>query len=410
MTLALIKLALRNVLRNTRRSGLTLASVVIGLTSLFFLQSLMKSLQADMVERANSVFNSHLQVQSRESTDPKIPEIPLSGASWIGERLKEHPLIRLHSKRVLFTALAASAANSIGTGIIGVDPENEKQISSIAGYIRDGKYLDGPRQIIIGAIVARNLDIRAGEKLVVMAQSRNGALEGKSVRVAGIYETGSYTWDASICYMHRADAQEILGWEEDEFNSIAIKLKDATEIESVKKDLEKSLEISARGLKILTWKDVGSEIVHIKQFQDSVLYLIMIVIFIIVALGILNTMLMSLFERIREFGLMMALGAKRKQVALLLLAESAWLGLTGLLWGGLWGMGIIVFFHFVGMPLPLGQALSYFLPFEKTLHLRFAWGNHFVAVLCVILVSILAGLIPAIRVTRLKAAEALRHV
>lgn len=409
MFFALIKLALRNVLRNRRRSGLTLASVVIGLTALFFQQSLIKSLQSEMANRAINVFNSHLQIQAQGSQDLKMPEISFRIPDSLETEIRRDLRVEAVSKRVLFTGLVASASSSLGTGILGVDPDDEKQISSIAGYLREGKFLNSRKQIFIGSIVARNLDVRVGEKVVLMAQNREGSLEGTALRVAGIFDSGSYTWDASIVYMHREDAQEILGWE-NRINAMAIRLKPGEPLEEVQKDLARKIQGQKSPLKVLTWKDIGSEIIHIQGFQDAVLFMVLMVVFAIVALGILNTMLMSLFERIREFGLMMALGAKRWHVALLLLAESTWLGLTGLVWGAGWGAAIIIFFHFVGLPLPLGKALSYFLPFEKTLHLQFAWGSHLLAVLCVIGVSVVAGLIPAFRVARLKAAEALRHV
>ncbi|MBI2070548.1 MAG: ABC transporter permease [Elusimicrobia bacterium] len=409
MLLALCKLAVRNVLRNRRRSGLTLASVIIGVAALFFIQSLIKSLQADMVDRAIGVFNAHLQVQSKASDDPKIPEASFGGVAEIDAALKADPEITAVSKRILFTGLVASAVNSMGVGVFSIDPQDESKLSTISSYVRDGRFLEAGREIIVGSKIAKNLDVRIGEKVVIMAQSREGAFEGRALRVVGIFETGSYTWDASMVYMMRQDAQDLLAWG-DEVNTIAVKIKDASKLHAVQQRLAGALGASQKGLKVLSWKDVSAEIIHIQGFQDSVLLLVLTVVFAIVALGILNTMLMSLFERIREFGLMMALGAKRRDVAVLLLTESAYLGVVGMSWGAAWGMSIIIFFHFVGLPLPLGEALSYFLPFEKTLFLRFAWSSHLLAIVCVVLVSCVAGIVPALRVRRLRAAEALRHV
>ncbi|MBI4669856.1 MAG: ABC transporter permease [Elusimicrobia bacterium] len=406
---ALVKLAMRNVMRNKRRSGLTLASVVIGVAALFFNQSLIKSLQADMVDRAIGIYNSHIQIQAAASQDPKIPERTFGRAAELEAVLKSDPDVEAVSKRVLCTGLVASAVSSVGTGIFAIDPDDEQKLSQISSYIKEGRFLNGPKQIILGSRTAQNLDIKVGEKVVVMAQNREGSFEGRALRVVGIFETGSYTWDATIVYAMRQDIQDILAWG-DEINVFAVKLKDPAKIEDIRRRLTASLKARENGLKILTWKDVGAEIIHIQEFQDSILFLILIVIFVIVALGNLNTMLMSLFERIREFGLMMALGAKRGEVGFLLLVESACLGLFGLFWGAVWGLSIIVLFHFIGLPLPLGEALSYFLPFEKVLYLRFAWPSHAVAALMIVIVSCIAGIIPALRIRKLRAAEALRHV
>ncbi|MBI4062781.1 MAG: ABC transporter permease [Elusimicrobia bacterium] len=400
---------MRNVLRNRRRSGLTLASVVVGVAALFFIQSLIKSLQADMVDRAMGIYNSHIQIQARASQDPKIPEASFGGVDAIEAVLRDDKSVAAFTRRVMFTGLIASAQNSAGVGVVSIDPLKETSISNIHHYIKEGRLLDAPGQIMIGRRIAKNLDVRLGEKVVMMAQNREGSFEGRALRVAGIFETGSYTWDVSIVYMNLEDAQSLLAWP-GEINSLAVKIKDSSDIETVRSELSQKIGALEKDLKVLTWKDIGSELVHIQRFQDSILYLVMCVVFVIVALGILNTMLMSLFERIREFGLMMALGAKRKEVAVLLLTESAYLGMMGLAWGAAWGVSVIVFFYFYGLPLPLGEALSYFLPFEKTLHLRFAWPSHLVAVVSVLVISAVAGIVPAVRVFRLRAAEALRHV
>ncbi|MEK7287172.1 MAG: ABC transporter permease, partial [Elusimicrobiota bacterium] len=174
MLLALFKLALRNVFRNRRRSGLTLASVIIGLAALFFIQSLIKSLQADMADRAIGVFNAHLQVQSKASEDPKVPEASFGNVALVEKILRDDPDVVAVSKRILVTGMVASPTNSMGVGVFSIDPQDETQLSSIASYVKDGHFIEGPRQVLLGKKIAKNLDVRVGEKVVLMAQNREG--------------------------------------------------------------------------------------------------------------------------------------------------------------------------------------------------------------------------------------------
>ncbi|MFC1523076.1 ABC transporter permease [Elusimicrobiota bacterium] len=405
----IFKLALRNVLRNKRRSAITLSTVVIGLTALFFQQSLIESLQAEMVDRAINAWTSHLQIQSSQSEDPKIPQKPFYNVKALEKMLGTLSECAGFSKRVIFTGLAASSANSKGVAFFGIEPEKEKQLFGFEQYVIKGKFISKSGQSVIGSRLAKNLDLRVGEKFVMMGQDEEGGLSARTIRVAGIFETGSYAFDDQIAYVWWKDAQDVLRWGNG-INSLAIKLHNVNKLDRTQKVVEEKVRQIGPEFKVVSWKDISAELIHIRKFQDAVLYLILIVIFVIVALGILNTMLMSLFERIREFGLMMSIGAKRKEIMMLLIIESGWLGVTGLFWGALWGAAIISFFGIVGLPLPLGEALSYFMPFERYLHLRFAWSSHIWAGICVIFVSLLAGIIPAFKILHLKAADALRHV
>ena len=136
----------------------------------------------------------------------------------------------------------------------------------------------------------------------------------------------------------------------------------------------------------------------------------LVIVFAIVALGILNTQLMSLFERISEFGVLMAIGARPRWLVRLLIAESALLGLVGTALGLALGSLLIAHFRHSGLHLPVGDALSYFLPFPSVIYMRPSWGRHAFACVCVFVITLLATLPPALRAGRLKPAEALRHV
>lgn len=192
-------------------------------------------------------------------------------------------------------------------------------------------------------------------------------------------------------------------------NDFVVRLKDIRRMDAVQGRLAQAFKDHPE-VRPYTWREVDKELVAIQKFQNGLLFVVLVVIFAIVALGILNTLLMSLFERVREFGVLMAIGAKPKEVLRLILLESCLLGALGLLFGLALGSALILYFGKHGLPLPVGEAISYFMPFDAVIYLRFAWDRHWVAFAAVFLASLASGFIPACRASRLKVAEALRHV
>ncbi|MEK7747381.1 MAG: FtsX-like permease family protein, partial [Elusimicrobiota bacterium] len=161
---------------------------------------------------------------------------------------------------------------------------------------------------------------------------------------------------------------------------------------------------------LLTYEDVGSEVVGIKKFEDALWAVLMTVIFSIVGLGILNTVSMSFFERIREFGVLRALGARPAFVMKLLAAESVLMGTLGTAFGLALGWSLISFFRARGLALPVGDALSYFMPFDDIIYLRPVWESHAKAAALAFAVSVAAAAAPGLRASRLVVHRALRHV
>jgi ABC-type lipoprotein release transport system permease subunit len=160
----------------------------------------------------------------------------------------------------------------------------------------------------------------------------------------------------------------------------------------------------------LAWSDIDHEIIGVQAFQNAILNIVLIVVFAIVALGILNTQLMSLFERVREFGVLMAIGARPRWVMSLIVTESALLGAVGTVCGALIGAAMIAHFGRTGLHLPVGDAFSYFLPFPSVIFMRPSWAAHLFAGAAVFTTALAAALPPALRAGRLRPAEALRHV
>ncbi|MBI5622986.1 MAG: ABC transporter permease [Elusimicrobia bacterium] len=405
----MIRLAWRNVWRNRRRSLITVSSLAFGLAAIMFGQSLIKTLQTKLIEKATGSITGHLQVQHRSIKDYKLPDRYLDAPARVEAAMAADPRVAVFGKRVHITGLVSSPVSSVGVLICAVEPSKERRITTMTGHMTTGRYLsDGSREIVLGEKLAQRLDLRLGEKAVVMALAADGSMGAGAFRLAGTYRTGSTTFDGNIIYIPLPAAQELLAVE-DRVNEIVAKLHDVRQVDAVKRELAQVLG-GERDLQVLSWKDIDHEIVGIQSYQDGLLTIVLIVVFLIVALGILNTLLMSLFERIREFGVLMAIGARPAWVMRLVLMEAALLGLLGSGFGLALGAAIIAAFGRWGLTLSLGDAVSYFMPFPSVVFLKPAWPSHIGAAVCIMAVSLLAALIPSLRAGKLRPAEALRHV
>jgi len=402
--------AWRNLLRNGRRTALTAGTIAAGLAAVMFGQSLLRSFQLQMIEKATGVMLGHVQVQAEGVVDTKLPETLLSSQLPWRDRLEADPAVKAAGARILYTGLVYSAAASRGVLVAGVEPEAEKKLSIIPDYMSQGKYLDeDPRGIVIGAQLARDLDARLGERLVVMAQSRggDGGMNSELFRLSGVFKTNSTAYDGQIVYVRLEAAQRIRG-RPGAVSHLVARLSDPRRAEGFAR--ERGAAIGGGGAKVLSYRDVGSEIVGIKKFQDALLVVILIVIFAIVGLGILNTISMSFFERIREFGVLRAIGARPGALYRLLFAESVILGLIGVVGGLGLGACAIGFFGKVGLALPLGKAMSYFMPFDDVIYMKAQWPMHLWSALGLFGVCVAAAVGPALRGGRLVVSDALRHV
>jgi len=402
------KLAWRNIWRNKRRTLITLGSIGFGLAALLFQQSLIKSLQDQLVEKSTRTYTAHLQVQSAKTTDNKVPDYRIEDPESVYEAVGRTPGIAAWSPKIIFTGLVSSPLTSKGSLVVGVDPAKEPTLTIIQSYLVEGRYLSASndREVMMGIKLAKELDLKLGEKLVIMVQASDGSLSAEAFRLAGVYKTDSPVYDGQIVYIPLSASQRLLVCA-DEVSIVGVKAGRIEDIDAIRERLQAALK--GRPVSVLTWREAASEIVSIQKFQNAVLLVVLLIIFAIVALGIFNTLLMSLFERIREFGLMMALGAKPSHVASLILVESAILGMLGIVTGLTLGSAVIFYFGQKGIPLPISDAMGYWMPFDKVIFLKFTWFEHILSCLAALLTSVLAAIFPAVHAARLKPADALRH-
>jgi len=222
----LLRLAWRNVWRNRRRSLINVAAMGFGLAAIMFGQSMMRSLQIELIKKATGSITGHIRIQRSDVDEPKFPDKFITDPGPAEKALDQDPRIAVWGRRIHMTGLVSSPNASLGALICAVDPDKEKTLTDMSSYIKEGTYLDGnAKGIIMGRKIAGRLDVRLGEKVVLMAQAADGSMGAEAFRIVGLHETGSESFDGQIVWVPLKAMQEMLV-RPGQANQLAARVKD----------------------------------------------------------------------------------------------------------------------------------------------------------------------------------------
>ena len=334
-------LALRNLKRQLRRSFLTAAAMVIGLALLVFSRALSVGSHEDWIKAGSRMAAGHVTVQATGFHETKKIEHHLdwSQARAVSSTLSDSTLasiIETATPRITTMGLANSPANALPVIVLGVDPALEPNFSQLNEKLVEGRYLEpGDRlQAFIGKTLAERLDLDLGSRFVLTGQNASGEMAGQLMRVAGIFRLGVPEADQGIVHIPLATAQEWLGLG-DGVTSYDI-LLESTESELLAMDILGELAES-HDVAVLGWRETQPELDAAVKLDDFGSYIFHGILFGIITLAIVNTILMSVLQRIREFGVLRALGLRRREAGMMVFIEGLMLtavsGITGIVLG-----------------------------------------------------------------------------
>jgi len=408
----LLTLAWRNIWRNKRRTILTILAILFAA----FLTSAMRGVAVGTweynVRNTLEMFAGYLQVQ-REG----YQENPSVSKSFVRSRLLDSVITREQSvagfaPRVMAEGLVSFRANAAGAALFGVDPDAERRVSRFHQRLREGVFFrrGDPSAIVVGYKLLENLKAHVGDTLVILAQGRDGVLADRLFRVSGSVRLGSPEFDAMAVFMDLGAAQELLAME-GRLHSVVISLSDLRGVTRVREALRRDLDAAGgTGLAVLTWQEVLPDLKQAMDFDrigDWFFYGILIVI---VALGILNTLLMSVTERFREFGVSLSLGMQPGLLVRLVLVETLMIALIGSVIGAGVGYAANVYVYYHPISLTGDLRVMYeqygFLPqIVSTLNPGVA-----LTVMSLILgISVVSAIYPAYRVYHLEPLKGIRY-
>ena len=408
-----IKMAWRNIWRNSRRSVLTILAIVFATMLLVFMLSFQFGSYDTMINTAVKIHTGHVQVQAEGYRDKMDIRLVVPNPGAVDDVIKDIPGIEAYTSRANAFSLVSSSDRTYGVLLTGIDPEREAKVSTLKKLVQRGEYLaqEDTDMALVGELLARNLKVDIGDELVALGQGRDGSVAASVLKVKGIFSSGEDKFD-------RNSVQMPLGYFQDVFSmrgavhEMVVLGRSLEDVKKIKKELGAGVRsIDNDGnLVVLDWMELMPGIVQSIKL-DLVSGLIMYVILIVVvAFSILNTFLMTIFERTREFGVLMAIGMTPGRLMKSLFLESATITLIGIILGIISG-GMITWYYQVHGILISGasELLSqYGLP--ERMYPQLSVLSVSIGAGIVLIITILTAIYPVLKVRRLRPVEAMTAV
>ncbi|MFE8073067.1 ABC transporter permease [Marinobacteraceae bacterium S3BR75-40.1] len=403
------QMALRSVFRNPRRSVITASATAFGLAAYLFLYAFADGFFEQMIQNSTQQLSGHVQVMAKSHDVDLSPDLRIADSWALQRQLQERPEVEAAAPRVLLRAMVANPGKSLPVELVGIAPEQERAVTKLAGYMEQGTYVrPGGNGIVIGRKLAEELDARLGDKLVITVQQTGGDLASSAQAIRGIYRTGSDLFDSEYAFIDIEAARRLGGLQGDEASRIALRLSDRAGSAALARTLNQSL--SQDGLVAQDWEALLPVVVQMVEMSQVDFYLILAVVFVVVAIGVMNTMVMSVMERTPELGVMLALGTRGGQLLLTILFEAFLLAILGMLAGTVVGGLLVVWLGNTGIDLSsISGALEAIPGITDRIYPVLIFDHVWLASLLLFLCSVLVALYPAWRASRLDPVEAIRH-
>ncbi|MCZ7557521.1 MAG: FtsX-like permease family protein [Bacteroidia bacterium] len=403
----LFLIAWRNLKRNRRRSAVVLASIVVGVVSLMLYDGLSYGMMVEMLDNAIGNSIGHIQIHGKGFHDNRVIQLHIPDRAEAERALEGVEGISGWSSRVVSFGLLSSALGSSGGIMLGVDSAREQGVSYVGAKVVEGRYVAaGGREILVGRKMAEKLHVGIGDKVVGMASALDGEVGSELFRVVGIFETVSSDFDKTHVFIPLGTVQGMLSMEQ-RIVEIAITVQDVERVDEVASEIRSRL---GEGYEVLTYKEQLPILVATLEMYDQMLFIIYLIIGLAMIFGIVNTMLMSVFERIQEFGVLMAIGMRNRLVFNMVMAEALCLAAVGTLAGLILGTASTLLLGHVGINLRMFAEGFASFGVGTTIYpvLRL---NGFLGILVTIPVTTMLGAVyPAWRATRLQPVSAIRYV
>lgn len=405
----LLKLAWRNIWRNKRRSLLTLAAVVFAALMAIAMRGIQLGTYALNIKSVVELFSGYLQIQNKGYVDNPT----LNSSFVVDKKLRDEITgtdgVTGYAPRIYADGLVSFKENSRGAAVFGIDPAKEKKVTTFVSNLDEGRFFtsDSSDEIVVGTQMLKNLGASVGDTIVILAQGYDGALGNQKFKIVGTVRLGVQELESAIVFMGLKTAQSLLTMP-NRVNVIAIKAASLNRMHEIRSSL--SQRIKNPSLAVLEWDRVNPEMKQAIQLDNVSGIMFLGILIVIVAFGILNTVLMSVTERFREFGVILSIGMPQKKLTYMVYIETLFITVLGLVLGNI--LGYAVNYYLIVNPIVFGGELKqlyelyHFLPQLKSSLQPSIFYN---VSLSILIISLLSCLYPAYKVYKLEPLKGIRH-
>lgn len=375
---------------------------------LVFMVSLQFGMYGLMIDNTLQVFSGHMQVQAPGYNDDQKMRQIVPNVRPLAEHLRKNLGSGDVAARAWAFGLASSEERSYGIGIYGVEPAFESNVSNIPGLIAQGRYLDDTDapEIIIGAVLARNLRTSVGDELTILGSGVDGSFAAAVVEVVGIFESGVKDIDRNIAEMPLGTFQDVF-YMNGAGHQVVVTAPTLDAASALQIDVEALLP-DGEDLVVQDWDALQPGLKQMIMADMSSAFFMYGILVILVAFSVLNTQLMSVLERTHEFGVVMSLGMRPGKLGRLVLLETCLMGLIGLALGAIAGALITSWFSVNGFTYPGLEEMAVNFNLPSRMYPQVSTLTMLVGPSVVFLFTLLAAIYPALRLHRLHPVEAMR--
>lgn len=407
-----LTMAWRNLWRNPRRTLLTIAAIAFASLVLVFMLSFQLGCYGTMINASVRISTGHVQVQAKGYLEDREIRLVIQAPDRVAKILDTIQGIDAYTFRTRAFCLASSTNRTLGVVVTGIDPGGEARVSTLKSLVRRGRYLDSTDRYgaLVGEHLARNLKIKTGDELTILGQGRDGSIAAGVLTVTGIFESGIDEFDRNVVMTGLVGFQEIFAMGGG-IHEIVITVHSLGAVAGVKHEIQTQLSRVQQSppLMALDWMEIMPGLLQGIQ-MDLVSGIIMyIILIVVVAFSIFNTFLMAIFERTREFGMMMAIGTTPGRLTRLILYESFCMTGVGMAAGIVLGSLLTVYFQHHGIHITGGEALLGQYGIPDRLFPRLSLVSATAGPLVVFLLTAVSAVFPALKIRHLRPVDAMNN-
>lgn len=401
----ILKMSLRNLARNKRRSLLSAIAIAVGTALLLFMSATMRGEMRGALDLTINLRTGHLQIHTEDYKDAamSLKRVDMiEGPLEISSQIEEITQVKAASPRLNISGIVAFKNETIGVQILGIDPPSATNAMYREGMVA-GDYLttDDREGVLIGLPLAESLDLNPGDSIDLIINTSEGDTDEQRFTIRGVYTTDTPGYDKATIFMPLEKAQTIS--RTDNYASmIFILLHDMDDTAAVKE------AIHAPGYIVEDWVELNKLLVIVEQLSNAMMFFFNLMVLGVTSTVIMNTLLMAVYERTREMGILGALGMKAKQIKALFLTEATFLAIGGVLIGLAIGVPLVLYYSQVGFFLgDMGISANSSFQFGNTIYPYPTFGDTISVSVAALLITILSGYYPASQAAKLEPVDAL---
>ncbi len=412
-TAILLAMAWRNLRRSKRRTILTLLTILVGCAMIILINAFNKGGHDEMIDDAVSMNTGHIQIHEAGYWGNMSVDYAFQPSATLIRAIETDPGVVHHAKRVHAGGLIAVGNHTRGVLIQGVDPENETKVTELHQKILPGGRYFTPQdydRVIIGSALAKNTGVGIGDAIALVSQGFDGSIAAERLTVVGIFKSGNPFLDRELVLTPLSLAEQMfsmMGF----YHAITIKIEDISQSGAVVARLTSVEGDGKTETEVMGWDRLMPELVQFIVMDDISGYIFDFILFMVVAFGVLNTIQMSVFERTREFGVMMAIGTRPGQIRSLVLIETIMIALMGIVLGTV--VGVATSYYFECNPIDFSAYADEIAVWGMTTTLVPAdatVANILTTGIITFACAVIFSIFPARRASKLKPVDAIRQL